>query len=74
LIHVSGDEVEEISIQDWNVKNVYAEVVEAVEKAGDGQADVQVFRVEHDGARCEYYVITLNEGVVVGVKVKAVES
>jgi hypothetical protein len=67
--------VEEISVKDWNVKNHYAEVVEAVKKAGSDKADVQVFRVTHGSTRCEYYVVTLNdEGVVVGVKVKAVES
>jgi hypothetical protein len=67
--------VEEISVKDWNVKNHYAEVVEAVKKAGSDKADVQVFRVAHGSTRCEYYIVTLNdEGVVVGVKAKAVES
>ncbi|KAI4739928.1 hypothetical protein E4T50_09615 [Aureobasidium sp. EXF-12298] len=74
LINHSG-EVEEISVKDWNVKNHYAEVVEAVKKAGSDKADVQVFRVAHGSTRCEYYIVSLNdEGVVVGVKAKAVES
>ncbi|KAI4717704.1 hypothetical protein E4T48_06100 [Aureobasidium sp. EXF-10727] len=74
LINHSG-EVEEISVKDWNVKNHYAEVVEAVKKAGSDKADVQVFRVAHGSTRCEYYVVAINdEGVVVGVKAKAVES
>ncbi|CAD0092508.1 unnamed protein product [Aureobasidium mustum] len=74
LINHSG-EVEEISVKDWNVKNHYAEVVEAVKKAGGDKADVQVFRVAHGSTRCEYYIVTLNdEGIVVGVKAKAVES
>ncbi|KAG9682590.1 hypothetical protein KCU95_g14190, partial [Aureobasidium melanogenum] len=74
LINHSG-EVEEITVKDWNVKNHYAEVVEAVKKAGSDKADVQVFRVAHGSTRCEYYIVTLNdEGVVVGVKAKAVES
>ncbi|KEQ69770.1 hypothetical protein M436DRAFT_55197 [Aureobasidium namibiae CBS 147.97] len=74
LINHSG-EVEEISVKDWNVKNHYAEVVEAVKEAGSDKADVQVFRVAHGSTRCEYYIVTLNdEGVIVGVKAKAVES
>lgn len=74
LIDHSGD-VEEISLKDWNVKNHYANVVDAVKKAGNGKSDVQVFRVAHGSTRCEYYIVTLSdEGVVVGVKARAVES
>jgi len=74
LINHSGD-VEKVSLSEWNVKNHYAPVVEAVKKAGGSKADVQVFRVAHGSTRCEYYVVTLTEaGVVVGVKARAVES
>ncbi|GAB7352799.1 hypothetical protein MBLNU459_g3418t1 [Dothideomycetes sp. NU459] len=71
LIDHSG-EIEEVSLKDWNIKNQYDEVVNAVKSAGSG--DVKVFRVAHGATRAEYYVVTLNDGVILGVKAKAVES
>lgn len=72
LINHSGH-VEEESLKSWNVKGQYDSVVDAVKKEGKG--DVKVFRVAHGETRCEYYIVTLNDqGVIVGVKARAVES
>lgn len=74
LINHSG-EVEEQSLSSWNVKGQYDSVVDAVKKAASAQADVKVFRVAHGSTRCEYYIVALNDqGVVVGVKARAVET
>lgn len=68
-------EVEEIAVKEWNVKDVYAEVVSAVESAGGEKGQVKVFRVEHGGTRCEYYVVVVDgEGNVVGFRARAIES
>jgi len=49
--------------------------VDAVKEAGT-TGEVDVFRVELDGARCEYWVVSVDEkhARVVGLKVAAVES
>lgn len=49
--------------------------MDAVKKAGT-TGEVEVFRVELDRARCEYWVISVDEKHkrVVGLKVAAVES
>ena len=53
---------------------MYKDVIEAVEKAGDGKA--RVFRVEEGGSRVQYWVVGLDAkgGKVVGLRAKAVES
>lgn len=65
-------EVEEISLKEWDPKGSYGTVVEAVKKAGSG--GVRVFRVQLQGTRTEYYVISASEGKVVGLKALSVES
>lgn len=68
-------EVEEIGVGEWNVKDVYEEVVKAVRSAGGEKSEVKVFRVEHGSTRCEYYVVVVDdEGNVVGFRARAVES
>ena len=49
-------------------------MIDAVKKAGDGE--VKVFRVELEGTRAEYYVVSVDrEGKkVVGLKALSVES
>ncbi|KAJ9619228.1 hypothetical protein H2203_008557 [Taxawa tesnikishii (nom. ined.)] len=71
LVGHSG-EVEKLKLEEWNVKNRYEDVVEAVRKSGDGE--VEVFRVNHGKTRCEYYVVALAKGKIVGVKARAVET
>lgn len=74
LISHSGD-VEEQSLESWNVRGEYDSVIEAVEQAAGSGADVRVFRVVHGRTRCEYYVVAVTEqGVLVGVKARAVET
>jgi hypothetical protein len=48
-------------------------VVEAVREVGKG-SDVRVYRIGRGGARFEYWVVTLEGGMLKGVKVLAVES
>ncbi|KAH7398764.1 hypothetical protein DE146DRAFT_677905 [Phaeosphaeria sp. MPI-PUGE-AT-0046c] len=52
----------------------YKKVMEAVKKAGNGEA--KVFKVTIDGTRAEYYVVGVDEkeGRVVGLKALSVES
>ncbi|KAF2636424.1 hypothetical protein P280DRAFT_472977 [Massarina eburnea CBS 473.64] len=69
-----GEEVEEISVKDWDPQGQYNNVLEAVKKAGGGGGEVKVFRVDLEGARTEYYVVGVAEGKVVGLKALSVES
>lgn len=74
LINHDGD-VEVSDIKTWNSRGQYDDVVKAVQECGDGNHVIKVFRVDHGGSRCEYYVVILNkDGNVVGVRAKAVES
>lgn len=52
----------------------YKKVIDAVKKAGNGE--VKVFRVQLEGTRAEYYVVSVDaEGKkVVGLKALSVES
>lgn len=52
----------------------YKKVVDAVKKAGDGEA--KVFKVVLDGTRAEYWVVSVEEegGKLVGLKALSVES
>ncbi len=62
---------------DWNRDGKYAEVVDAVREAGQGN-DVRVYRIAREGVQAEYWVVT-TEGKgkgakLVGVKALSVES
>ena len=67
-------EVSTLTTQDFDPRGQYKDVLQAVEKAGDGVA--RVFRVHHGSTRAEYYVVGLDKKgkKVVGLKAKAVES
>ena len=67
-------EVSTLSQKEFDPEGRYKEVVEAVEKAGDGKA--RVFRVEMGRARAEYWVVGFDKGKgrVVGLRAKSVES
>ena len=69
-----GAEVSSLSAQEFDPKGQYTEVLEAVEKSGDGKA--RVFRAHHGKTRAEYYVVGIDEKGkrIVGLKAKAVES
>ncbi len=72
-----GNEVEELSVEEFDPRGEYKGVINAVRQAGKGE--VVVFRVAGEGARVEYYVLTLADGKeggrkLVGVVTKAVES
>ena len=73
LIGHKGD-VSTISTKEFDPKGDYKEVLQAVEKAGDGKA--RIYRLETGKSRAEYYVVGFDEqgGKVVGLKAKAVES
>lgn len=67
-------EVSTLIAKEFDPKGQYKEVLQAVEKAGDGSA--RIFRVETGKARAEYYVVGFDEkgGRVVGLRAKSVES
>lgn len=66
------DKIEEVKEKGFETQ--YKSVINAVKKAGNGE--VQVFRVELEGTRAEYYVVSIDEdgGKVVGLKALSVES
>lgn len=68
----SDKEVEEHKAKGFETQ--YKKVIDAVKKAGNGE--VKVFRVELEGTRAEYYVVSVDKegGKVVGLKALAVES
>ncbi|KAF4123819.1 Conserved hypothetical, protein [Geosmithia morbida] len=58
---------------DWDSKGQYIKILEAVRQASQGN-DVRVYRVAKDGSRVEYWLITREEGRIVGAKALSVES
>lgn len=74
--------VEILSVEDWDPKGNYADVVDKVRRAGsetggkDKKGQVNVYRLEVDetGTRIEYYVLSVGDRSLVGVVAKAVES
>ncbi|KAL4867672.1 hypothetical protein BDV12DRAFT_197952 [Aspergillus spectabilis] len=75
--------IETLSTSSFDPKNQYASVLKAVRAAaiqgsdGDESAvEVKVYRVEVGTSRVEYYVTALNaeEGLLVGLRAKAIES
>jgi hypothetical protein len=67
-----GEQVDELSVKEWDPKGQYKKVIDAVKKAADGE--VKVFKVELEGSRVEYYVVGVGCGKVVGLKALSVES
>ena len=67
-------EVSTLGSKEFDPQGQYKEVLQVVEKAGDGKA--RVFKIETGRARAEYYVVGFDEknGRVVGLKAKSVES
>jgi hypothetical protein len=63
-----------MSVNDFDPKGDYKDVVDTVKKAGS--KSVKVFRIDHGSTRAEYYVVSLDKkaGRIVGLKAKAVES
>lgn len=70
---IGGDkEVEEHKAKGFETQ--YKKVIDAVKMAGNGE--VKVFRVELEGTRAEYYVVSVDKdgGKIVGLKALSVES
>ena len=67
-------EVSTIQTKEFDPQGQYKEIVEVVEKIGDGKS--RIFKVEHGRTRVEYYVVGFDEKgkKVVGMKAVAVES
>ena len=59
---------------DFDPRGQYKSIVDAAANAGNGTC--RIYRVERGRARCEYYVVALDERSkkVVGLKAKAVET
>jgi hypothetical protein len=64
--------VEEVKEKGFETQ--YKKVFDAVKQAGNGE--VQVFKVDLEGTRAEYWVVALEEGKgrMVGLKALSVES
>ncbi len=69
-----GESAEEISEKEFDPRGQYKEVVEAVQKAGDGK--VGFYKVELDATRTQYLIVGVDAGqkLLLGFKVLAVES
>ncbi|KAL8947799.1 MAG: hypothetical protein Q9222_005956 [Ikaeria aurantiellina] len=67
-------EVSTMSTKEFDPHGQYKDVLQTVEKAGDGKS--RIFRVGHGKTRAEYYIVGLDKDTskVVGMKAKAVES
>ena len=61
-------------MKDFDPRGQYKDILEAVEKVGDGRA--RIFKVEHGKTRVEYYVVGFEEpgGKVVGMRAIAIET
>ncbi|KAG6031461.1 hypothetical protein E4U40_007131 [Claviceps sp. LM458 group G5] len=58
---------------DWDAQGQYSKLIEAVREATKGN-DVRVYRVVRDETRCEYWLVSWEEGRIVGAKALGVES
>lgn len=65
-------EVDLLQVDDFDPQSQYRNIIEKVKEAGDG--DCAVFRVEVSKTRAEYYVVSVGERKLVGVRARAVES
>ena len=63
-----------MEVKDFDPRGQYKDILEAVEKVGDGRA--RIFKVEHGKTRVEYYVVGFEEqgGKVVGMRAIAIET
>ena len=68
----AGAEVEELSVEDFDPRGEYKEIIQRVEQAG--KKGVKVFRVQASSTKVEYYILTVGERNLIGVVTKAVES
>lgn len=75
--HSAFGEIEELSVKDFDPKNEYKSVIDAVSQAGaSGKGDLKIYRVQVSTTRVEYYIITIaaDGRKLVGVFTEAVES
>ena len=70
----SHSEEEELSVDDFDPRGEYKEIIRLVEQAGKGKKGVKVFRVPVSSTKVEYYILTVGDRGLVGVVAKAVES
>lgn len=66
--------VSTLDAAEFDPRSQYKDVLQAVEKAGDGKS--KVYRVEQGKTRIEYYVVGLDKENmrIVGLRANAVES
>jgi hypothetical protein len=74
LSELIGTKAEKISEKDFDPRRQYADVVAAVNKAGDG--NVGFYRAELDSTRTEFVIVGVDtkQKLLLGFKVLAVES
>jgi len=65
-------EVEALENDDFDPQGQYKDILAKVKEAGNGQ--VRCFRVEVSKTRAEYYVVSVGERKLIGVRARAVES
>ncbi|KFA66175.1 hypothetical protein S40285_03354 [Stachybotrys chlorohalonatus IBT 40285] len=58
---------------DWDSSGAYSKLIEAVREATRGN-DVRVYRVTKDKTRAEYWLVSGEQGKIVGAKALSVES
>ncbi|KAJ9603069.1 hypothetical protein H2200_012364 [Cladophialophora chaetospira] len=68
----AAGEVEDLSLNDFDPRGEYKEIIQRVEQAG--KKGVKIFRVQASSTKAEYYILTVGERNLVGVMTKAVES
>lgn len=76
LIEHQNPDSAEISIMDpsdWDPQGQYSKIIDAVREATKGN-DVRVYKVVKDHTRVEYWVISREEGRIIGAKALGVES
>ena len=67
-----GNEVEELSVGDFDARGEYKQIIQRVEQAS--KKGVKVYRVQVSSTKVEYYILTVGDKHLIGVVTKAVES
>lgn len=80
LIHhpePANAQIEILDPADWDTQGQYKAILDAVQKAGEGN-DIRVYRVSKGGVKVEYWIVTTEgkgaSAKLVGAKALAVES
>ncbi|EFQ99489.1 hypothetical protein MGYG_02501 [Nannizzia gypsea CBS 118893] len=67
-------EVSILSPTQFDPRGKYKEVIERVMESSSSDGSIQVYRVQHDHARVEYWLLAVDEGRLLGLKARAIET